>query len=144
MIKTFFYFLIITILFTGCEHNSNTKIKEVNKNKPEMNISKSNIQTPKENKITIKDKDFNLTFVDSKLIYPKNKMILLFVNNSLYSKEEEKILKKLKISFYKTDNKFLENYFKIVDYPSIVILDKNKTVIYQNFMPYEMIKTQGF
>ncbi len=140
---TFFYISTIILLFSGCEHNSNTKNTQINKNK-EIKNTQRNISKLKEDTIRIKEKDFNLTFVNSKIVYPKNKMILLFENNSLYSQEEEKILKKLNIKFYKTKNKFLENYFKIINYPSIVILDKNKTIIYQNFMPYEMIKTEGF
>ena len=141
MIKTFFYFSTIVLLFTGCEHNSNKKAPKLNKT---VKTTETNISKAKENKNIIKEKDFNLTFVNSKLVYPKNKMILLFEDNSLYSQEEEKILKKLKITFHKTKNRFLENYFKISCYPSIVILDNNKTVIYQNFMPYEMLKTEGF
>lgn len=141
MIKTFFYFSTIVLLFTGCEHNSNKKAPKLNKN---VKTTETNISKAKENKNIIKEKDFNLTFVNSKLVYPKNKMILLFEDNSLYSQEEEKILKKLKITFHKTKNRFLENYFKISCYPSIIILDNNKTVIYQNFMPYEMLKTEGF
>jgi len=140
---TFFYISTIILLFSGCEHNSNTKNTQINKNK-EIKNTKINISKPKNDTIRIKEKDFNLTFINSKLVYPKNKMILLFENNSLYSQEEEKILKKLNIKFHKTENKFLANYFKIIYYPSIIILDKNQTVIYQNFMPYEMLKTQGF
>ncbi len=138
-----FYIFTIIFLFTGCEHNSNTKNNQTNKNKTIKNIE-TNISKHKNNTLIIKEKDFNLTFVNSKLVYPKNKLILLFDNNSLYSKEEEKILKRLNIKFHKTENKFLANYFKIIYYPSIIILDKNQTVIYQNFMPYEMLKTQGF
>ena len=143
MIKNFFYFSMIILLFTGCEHNSNKKAPELNTQTIQKN-NKTNIQAKDTNKTVIKEKDFNLTFVNSKLVYPKNRLVLLFGDNSLYSQEEEKILKKLKITFHKTKNRFLENYFKISCYPSIVILDNNKTVIYQNFMPYEMLKTEGF
>ena len=135
----FFYMLTVALLFTGCEHNSNTKKIKTDKNETKKNISKQ-----KENVTIIKEKDFNITFKNSKLVYPKDKMVLLFYDNSLYSQEQEKILNKLNIKFYKTQNKFLENYFKIIYYPTIVILDKNKTVIYQNFIPYEMLKTEGF
>ena len=147
MIKKFSYFLVIILLFSGCENNS----KKKDETKPHKEIKKEiikpkikNISKPKENKKIIKENNFTLTFVNSKLIYPKNKMVLLFDDGSLYSQEEEKILKKLKITFYKTKNRFLQNYFKIDYYPSIVILDKNQTIIYQNFMPYEMLKTEGF
>ena len=147
MIKKISYFLVIILLFSGCENNS----KKKDETKPHKEIKKEiikpkikNISKPKENKKIIKENNFTLTFVNSKLIYPKNKMVLLFDDGSLYSQEEEKILKKLKITFYKTKNRFLQNYFKIDYYPSIVILDKNQTIIYQNFMPYEMLKTEGF
>jgi len=141
---TVFYILAIILLFSGCEYNSNKKTDKPNKNiNIEKNITKPK-ENKKENKIIIKENNLNLIFINSKLIYPKKKIILLFEDNSLYSQEEEKILKKLKVKFYKTKNKFLKNYFKIVNYPSIIILDKNETVIYQNFMPYEMLKTEGF
>jgi len=141
---TVFYILAIILLFSGCEHNSNKKTDKPNKNiNIEKNITKPK-ENKKENKIVIKENNLNLIFINSKLIYPKKKIILLFEDNSIYSQEEEKILKKLKVKFYKTKNKFLKNYFKIVNYPSIIILDKNETIIYQNFMPYEMLKTEGF
>jgi len=69
---------------------------------------------------------------------------LLFTDSSFYSLEEKKILKKLKLTFYETNSTFLKNYFKISIYPTIVILENNKTVKFENFTPYEILKTEGF
>jgi hypothetical protein len=53
---------------------------------------------------------------------------------------QEEVLKYLKIKYYKTNNKFLEKYFKISMYPTTVIIDKNKTIKFENFTPIEILK----
>jgi len=131
--------VLMIFLFIGCDkhkkysHSNNIKIKESN-----------NTKTYKKNLFTIKVNDFNLSFKKDKLIYPNKKMVFLFYDNNFYSKEEEKILNKLNIKYYKTNNKFLINYFNITYFPTIVILDKNKTIKFENFTPYEILKTEGF
>jgi len=119
--------ILLALFFLGCDNK------------------KSNTSNPikKQNKIIIKGEDFNLTFKNKKLIYPKKRVILLFFNKSSYSLEEEKILKRLNLTFHKTNNKFLKSYFKIRYYPTIVILDKNQTIKYENFTPYEILKAEG-
>jgi len=134
-----FYFLIILFII-GCESNSHNK----NTKKKENNQIKTTTITTKNGNTEIYINDIKLVFKNNKLIYPKKRVILLFGNNQLYSKEEEKVLKKLKLKFYKTNNNFLEKYFNITIYPTIIILDKNKTIKYENFTPYEILKAEGF
>ena len=132
--------IILAILFIGCEkktkHNQN-------------NTTPSQINSFKESKSSgdiqvIYDNEFNLSFKNKKLIYPNKKTIILFYDNNFYSKEEERILKKLNVKFYKTKNKFLINYFNIKYFPTIIVLDKNQTIKFENFTPYEILKTEGF
>ena len=127
------YLVILSIIFfIGCNKKEDNKTihKKIDKIKKDETI--------------IKVQDLNLTFKKNKLIYPSKKVVLLFSDNKIYSKEEALILKKLHIKFYKTNNKFLKVYFNIKYYPTIVVLDKNKTIKYENFTPYEILKTEGF
>ncbi len=127
--------LIIAIFFIGCEQKTK---KTYNKEKNISNITKNVNKTAKN--FIIQEKDFNITFKNNKLVYPNKKIILLFYDNNFYSKEEIKVLRKLNVKFYKTNNEFLKKYFKIEYYPTIVILDKNKTIKFENFTPYEILK----
>ena len=135
--RILYFFIILFII--GCENNSHNK----NTKKTENNQIKTTITT-KNGNTEISINDIKLIFKNNKLIYPQKRVILLFGDNQLYSKEEEKVLKKLKLKFYKTNNKFLEKYFNITIYPTIVVLDKNKTIKYENFTPYEILKAEGF
>jgi len=131
-------FLFIILLFLGC-NNHNTK-KEINLQK-EINTTEK-ISTKKEEKniIFINLKELNLTFKNNKLIYPNKKIYILFDDKSNYSKMQQEALKYLKIDYIKTNNKFLQKYFNITIYPTIVILDKNKTTKLENFTPIEILK----
>jgi hypothetical protein len=124
-----YIFFIVLIFFIGCSNNTK---KETN-----SQIGKKNNEI---NTRIITLNDYNLTFKNNQLIYPKEKIYILFYNNSKYSKMQEDVLKYLKIKYYKTNNEFLKNYFKITMYPTIVILDKNKTIKFENFTPIEILK----
>jgi hypothetical protein len=78
------------------------------------------------------------------LIYPKEKTVLLFEDNSTKSNMQKIVLDKLKVKYIATDNPYLKNYFKIKTIPTIIVLDKNKTIKYENFVPYEILKAEGF
>jgi len=120
--------IILMLVITGCssqEKNETNTTKEIKL---------------EENK-TIQIEDLTLKFVNKKLIYPQKKVILLFSNNNKYSKQQEEILSKFNTRFYIiTDNEYLQNYFNIKMFPSIIILDKNKTIKFENFTPYEFLK----
>ncbi|WP_456488798.1 hypothetical protein [Caminibacter pacificus] len=136
--------IILLILLTGCnKKESNQKNNENNQSKiirTESIITKNN-EKPKENPIVvIKLKDLNLTFNNGKLVYPNKKTVILFDDGTPYCTEQKDVLKRLKVKYITTDNKYLENYFNIKLYPTIVILDKNKTIKYENFTPYEFLK----
>ena len=132
------YLIILSIiLFIGCEKKEN--------NQQDVKTSKTQIIKPiKKDETNIKIKDLTLTFKKNKLIYPNKRVVLLFSDDKIYSKEEARILKKLNTKFYETNNKFLSTYFDIKYYPTIVVLDKNKTIKYENFTPYEILKAEGF
>jgi hypothetical protein len=123
---------------TGKTEENNISIKEQNKTKTVKKPVK------KENFTTVKVDGFTLKFDKNGIVYPKEKTVLLFENNNTYSKAQESVLQKLKMKYYKTDSGFLKKYFNITSYPTIVILDKNKTVKYENFTPYEILKAEGF
>jgi len=135
-----YIFFLALILFIGCQN----KIKH--SEKKESNISINNNIQKKENQnfLIIKEGDLNFKFLNNKLIYPNKKIIILFKDNSFYSKEEERILKKLNLKFFISNNEYLKKYFNITIYPTIVVLDKNKTIKYENFTPYEILKAEGF
>jgi hypothetical protein len=133
------YIFIIAIFFfiIGC---NNTK-KEVNQTKSQKTENKIKENNTTKNDITIITlNDFNLTFKNNQLIYPNKKTYIFFYDDSKFSKMQEEALKYLNIKFYKTNNEFLKKYFKISIYPTIVILDKNKTTKFENFTPIEILK----
>ena len=125
------------ILITGCSDKGKKEKKgeETNKTVVEKPSSITKPQT-----IIIDLNDTNLTFKENNLTYPKKRVVLLFADNSKYSKEQAEILKKMKLKYYKTDNEYLKKYFKIQKYPTIIILDKNKTIRFENLTPYEFLK----
>ena len=133
-------FLFIILLFLGCDKH-NTKKEEILQKQKELNVTqKIQKKRVRENVIFIKLKDINLSFKKNRLIYPKQKIYLLFNDNSNYSKMEERALKYLKVKYVKTDDKYLEKYFNVTIYPTTVILDKNKTIKLENFTPIEILK----
>lgn len=134
-----YIFFIVLIFFIGC--NNNTK-KETNNqiHNQTQQQTKTYKKTDENNTTVITINDCNLTFKNNKLIYPDKKIYILFYDNSKYSKMQEDVLKYLKISYCKTNNKFLEKYFKITIFPTTIILDKNKTIKFENFTPIEILK----
>ena len=140
------YILVgILVFFAACSKESNKNEANITKktNTNIKNYEKEVIQEKNFTKKIILD-DFELTFQDSKLIYPNKRVVLFFENNNTYSKAQEVILKKLKIKYIKVNSKFLKDYFNITIFPTIVLLDKNKTIKYENFVPYEILKAEGF
>ena len=136
---------ILLLFFSACSKNIKTEEKhittETNQTKQLQKIHKINNNSD----ITvIKFDNFELKFKKNTLIYPKQKTLILFENNNTYSKTQELVLKKLHTKYYKTDSNYLINYFNIQIYPTIIVLDKNKTVKYENFTPYEILKAEGF
>ena len=140
------YFLaVILVFFVACS-------KESNKN--EVNITqKPNISIKNYEKRVIQEKnstkkivlsDVELIFKDNKLVCPNKRVVLFFENNTTYSKAQEVVLKKLKTKYIKVSSKFLQDYFNITLFPTLVVLDKNKTIKYENFVPYEILKAEGF
>ncbi len=130
-------------IFIGCNKKNKSKAVEINNTK-ETNITQQIKQKKEKIKTIIINDKIKLNFKNNKLTYPSQKVILLFYDKDFYSKEQMRVLNKLNIKYYKTDNEFLKKYFNIMYYPTIVILDKNKTVKFENFTPYEILKTEGF
>ena len=126
-------FLVIVLLFLGCS-------KEKQKINQTSEINQTIKNTKPKNETIIHLDDMDLVFRDGNLVYPHQRVIILFENDF----RESDVLKMLKVKYYKTDNEFLKNYFNIKIYPTIVVLDKNKTIKYENFTPYAILKEEGF
>ena len=141
-----YIFVGILIFFVACSKEQSNKNETNITQKTDINIKNYEKKVTQEKNSTkkIRLNNFELTFQDNKLIYPNKKVILLFENNSTYSKSQEFVLKRLKTKYIKTNSKFLQNYFNITIFPTIIVLDKNKTIRYENFIPYEILKAEGF
>jgi len=136
---------LIILIFIGCSKNKKPESEKNLSVKTEKNIVSITKKGEKQkSEIYINFSDINLTFKQNKLLFPEKKTILLFYSGNKFSKAQESVLKQLKVKFYKTDSPFLINYFKINKFPTIVVLDNNKTVKYENFTPYEILKAEGF
>ena len=124
--------LVILFFFVACSK------EQLNKN--ENNITKKN-------NINIKSEEKKITldfFQNSNFIHPNKKVILFFEGNNTYSQAQEIVLKKLKTKYIKVSSEFLKDYFNVTVFPTIIVLDKNKTLRYENFIPYEILKAEGF
>jgi len=141
------YILVgILIFFVACSKEQS--------NENEVNITKkTNINIKNFEKRVIQEKNstkkvvlnnLDLIFEDNELIYPNEKVVLFFDNNTTYSKAQELVLKRLKVKYIKVSSKFLKDYFNVTFFPTIIVLDKNKTIRYENFVPYEILKAEGF
>jgi len=143
---------IILTLFAAFFIISCSKTSKENKNQKnstENNISVKTIQQQRQNVEKDETKmlqfgNLTLTFKNGELVYPHEKTVILLEGNNTYSKAQEGILDKLGIKYYKTSSEFLKEYFEIHKTPSIVVLENNKTVKYENFTPYEILKAEGF
>ncbi|MEO1958297.1 MAG: hypothetical protein ABGX23_01965 [Nautiliaceae bacterium] len=129
-----FILMFLTISLIGCSK------KEEKNNKIIKTITDKEGNTIK----IVSLKEFNLTFKNDNLIYPNQKRVILFCDNSNACKSQEDILKKLNVNYSKTYNTFLMKYFKIENIPTTIVLDKNKTIKYEGFAPYEILKAEGF
>jgi len=140
--------LFLFLFFISCSKNTNTNGNNTTKTENNTTLKKTEIKKVKKEKlksiVIIKLNNFQLEFNNTKLIYPKEKTVILFENNNTFSKAQESVLQKLNVKYYKTNSPYLEKYFNIEYYPTIVVLDKNKTIKYENFTPYEILKTEGF
>jgi len=147
------YFLfLIFIIFIGCgneEDKKETKVvksvkvvdskKEIKKviQKPEVVIEKIKLKSF-DNKDSVE-----LKFKDDKLISKFDKrVVLLFLNDSTLSKEQLSYMKKTKKEFFVVKNEEVLNYFNVLHFPTIIILDKNETKRYDSILPYEVLKIE--
>jgi hypothetical protein len=129
-----FILMFLTISLIGCSK------KEEKKSTLTKTITDKNGNTIK----IVSLKEFNLTFKNDNLVYPNQKRVILFCDDSKTCKSQEEILKKLDVNYSKTYNTFLMEYFKIENIPTTIVLDKNKTIKYEGFAPYEILKAEGF
>ena len=131
-----YIFVGILIFFVACS-------KEQSNNNEDNITKKNNINIKNKEKKLVLD-SFELAFQNNKLVYPNKRVILFFEDNSTYSKAQEIVLKKLKTKYIKVSSALLKDYFNVTTFPTIVVLDKNKTLRYENFVPYEILKAEGF
>lgn len=148
------YILVgILVFFVSCSKEQSQKNETNITKKANINIKNEKKIVQEKNSTVVQEKNaikkiklnnFELIFKDNKLIYPNKRIVLLFENNNTYSYAQKFVLKRLKIKYIKANSKFLQNYFNITIFPTIIVLDKNKTVKYENFVPYEILKAEGF
>jgi len=126
-------FTLYFILLIGCNnHSSNNKNREIKDNIPKS--QQKEVIKNFNNKLIFFEKNREISYKIEK------KQILVFINNSTLSKEQIEELRKNKIDFFKTSNKELENYFDIKIFPTLIIIEKNKTKKYEGFIPSEILK----
>ena len=130
------YFLFILLFFIGCNNQNEKKVyidDVINSNEIPQQITKK----PK----IIKIKDLVFYENNNSITYNFNKSkILIFLDNNKYSKLQLKELNKTNIKYYIINNEKLEQHFKIKEYPTILVVDKNSTKKYEGFIPYEILK----
>jgi len=131
---------VVIIFFNAC-----SKTNKSNDNSNHIVKQKNDTIIKSENNITfVNINNIRLKFQKGALMYPDKKIIILFANKNAYSKTEEIVLKKLNVPYFKTDSPYLIDYFRIKEYPTIIVLDKNRTIKYENFTPFEILKAEGF
>ena len=114
---------ILLLFLTGC---NNTKT-HTNKTTKEI--------------IIYQNKDLIFRKKDDKIFFDINKTkILLFSDNTNLSKQQIITLKRAKIKFYDINNSEIKTYFKIIKYPTLIILNKHKIKKYEGFIPIEVLK----
>ncbi len=117
---------IFILFFIGCDKKSSNSTKKV--------YISDVIQ--EENQIIRLD-DLEFIKNGNKLEYNFDKpKVLLFFDNSKSSKNQ--LLELQNIKYYKANK--IANYFDIKIFPTIVIINKNKTKKYEGFIPYEVLK----
>ena len=134
--------VVILVFFVACSKEPGKNEANITK-KTNINI-KNKITQEKNRTKKIVLNDFELTFQNNRLIYPNKRVVLFFENNSTYSKAQKLVLKRLKTKYIKVNSKFLQDYFDVEIFPTIIVLDKNKTIRYENFVPYEILRAEGF
>ena len=132
------YFLLILLVLIGCSDKNQKKEKIYIEDVVKINeLNNSNVV--KNNIIKIKDLKFYEKNNSISYNFEKTK-ILVFINGDKYSNLQIKELDKTNVKYYIIDNEKLKQYFKIKEYPTILILDKNSTKKYEGFIPYEILK----
>ena len=131
------YFLLILLILTGCNDKNQKKEKiyiddVVKINELNNSVVKNNIIKIKGLKFYEKNNSISYNFEKTK--------VLVFINGNEYSNLQIKELDKTNIKYYIIDNEKLKQYFKIKEYPTILIVDKNSTKKYEGFIPYEILK----
>ncbi len=133
---------ILILILLGCQEKKQQNLNNLEKNCSKIVPKKEKKEEKNLTKITIGKT--TLIFKNENLVYPEKRVFILFDNNSIYCKIQKNILKKMGVTFVSTDNGFLKRYFNVSLYPTIIILDKNKTVKFENLTPYEILKAEGY
>ena len=132
------YFLLILLILIGCSDKNQKKEKIYIEDVVKINeLNNSNVV--KNNVIKIKDLKFYEKNNSISYNFEKPK-ILVFINGDKYSNLQIKELDKTNVKYYIIDNEKLKQYFKIKEYPTILVVDKNSTKKYEGFIPAEILK----
>ena len=129
----YFFIIFLFFYFVGCDNKKN-----INSQQTEITISNETIKSqPKIIKVD------DLEFIENNNTFSyhfENQVILFFSDDSKESKLEQKELKSLNKKFYIIKKPKLIEFFKIVKYPTILIIDKNNTKKFEGFIPAIMLK----
>ncbi|MEO1942392.1 MAG: hypothetical protein ABGW77_05810 [Campylobacterales bacterium] len=147
--KSFTKVLILSIILLlggeGCQDRKKEQILDL----PPAESSGESLplsSNPIQSKITIYQVgEYNLTFKNHKLVqYPPKRLYLFFIDGGKYSELEERFLQELGIPYLLVEDPDLDEEFNISIYPTIVILDRNRTIKYEGFTPYEILKAERY
>jgi hypothetical protein len=132
-----YFIILLPFIFLGCNNSKPKEDKLYIKDIVEVNSTNT---TKIQNSMKIENLVFYIN--DDNITYDFNSSkILLFVDDSQYSSLQIKALKKLNVKYYVIQNAKLLNYFKIQEYPTIIITkDNNNTKKYEGFIPSEILK----
>ena len=130
-----FIFFVILVFMIACDNKDNNHKENKNPTQKEKNISNI-VKTENIPNKKIKEENKKMDLLSSF----KDKSLLLFVDDSKISQNQIKELNNYKQKFYKIDNDELKLHFNIKSYPTIIIVDKNKTKKYEGFIPYQILK----
>jgi len=135
-----YFIILLPFIFLGCNNSKPKEDKLYIKDIVEVNSTNSTNTTKIQNSMKIENLVFYIN--DDNITYDFNSSkILLFVDDSQYSSLQIKALKKLNVKYYVIQNAKLLNYFKIQEYPTIIITkDNNNTKKYEGFIPSEILK----
>ncbi len=123
---------LILIFIISCSDTKQTTT-QTSKQTPNKQITKTK-KTLSPKIIKVDDLVFR-EFNDSITYHFDKVVILAFLDNSKLSQNQKVELQHIKQKFYIIKNEKLKNFFKIQTYPTIIVIEQNKTKKFNGFVP---------